>query len=118
MAAGGRLLAESEAAWDGYRHGVPDDLARLRDVFWTLSEIASLRTATWFYRLVEGNTNLPGLFRSGFSDAYCAMHVNTTKVRIYQAAKTTAQRLAGRGVDLPEHVQRFCRELRDRKSVV
>jgi hypothetical protein len=102
-----RLSAISDSAWERYRYGRPDDLEDFGLLFGLFEEIASVRTAKWFFEGIKSNERLPDFFKSGFSDIYCGLHVNLTKVRIYRSIKNTIRHLEGIGISIPDRITHF-----------
>jgi hypothetical protein len=107
-----RLSAIHEGAWERYRYGRPDDLEDFELVFGLFAQIASKRTAKWFFETISSNERLPGFFESGFSDICCGLHVNLAKVRVYRSVKDTIRRLAEIGVAIPNQVTLFRERLK------
>jgi hypothetical protein len=110
-----RIFDLNRITWDKASECIPTDNRELEESFTVFMDIASQRTAPWFFELVGANSerpNMPAFFRSDFSDIRCSFHMNPLKVRVYYAVKKAVEALVILGLEVPEHVGTFLTELR------
>ncbi|TKG95190.1 toll/interleukin-1 receptor domain-containing protein [Puteibacter caeruleilacunae] len=110
-----RIFSLNQVTWDKASVGIPTYNRELEESFAVFTDIASPRTASWFVELVRANykgPNLPGFFRSGFSDIKCGFHMNPMKVRVYYAVKKVIDTLKMLNIEIPAYVIEFYKELR------
>lgn len=110
-----RIFDHNRITWEKASQGIPTDNSELIESFSVFMDVASERTAPWFFELVDANSkgpNLPAFFRSSFSDIHCGFHMNPAKVEIYLAVKQVVRTLIMLGIELPEEVRMFLEKLR------
>lgn len=110
-----RIFDLNRFTWEKASEGIPTDNQELFQSFAVFMDIASHRTAPWFYELIQINSkapNLPAFFKSSFSDIKCALHMNPIKVRTYYAVKKVLAKLVMLGIELPAKANQFLIELR------
>ena len=103
------FLSRAEAIWEQYREGRPDDLGVFADMFQAVYIFVSKRTENLFSRFVARNKNLPGLFRSGFSDTINSDVINSNKIAVYDYLNRAITKALKLGLEVTNE----CFSLRD-----
>lgn len=106
------FISSADSIWSNYSDGRPDDLGLFADMFQALYYFISYRSINIFTRFVERNMNLPGLFKSGFSDTFNSDHINSNKILIYDYLNRTIIKALGLNIAIPDNAIRLRDELR------